>query len=268
MRVFCNGQQAHLVTLEIKQPVFSSDLNLLLWMAILGSAGAMLGAVAIALAPARWRAPVLPLLLAYSAGTMLAAALLGMLPKAMNSLPPMHGGATVLLGLLAFFALERWLMWHHCHEPTCHVRQSTGKLLLVGDAFHNFVDGVLIAAAFLTGPEWGWAATLAVIAHEVPQEMGDYAVLLESGMGRWQALSWNLLSALSTLPGALLGYWMLSDIKACVPYLLAVSGASFLYIALGDLLPSLHKRQQHSLLSLLMLLLGILTIVLIRAGKS
>lgn len=193
----------------------------------------MLGAVAIALAPARWRAPVLPLLLAYSAGTMLAAALLGMLPKAMNSLPPMHGGATVLLGLLAFFALERWLMWHHCHEPTCHVRQSTGKLLLVGDAFHNFVDGVLIAAAFLTGPEWGWAATLAVIAHEVPQEMGDYAVLLESGMGRWQALSWNLLSALSTLPGALLGYWMLSDIKAWVPYLLAISGASFFVHRLG-----------------------------------
>lgn len=248
--------------------VFSMDLGLLLLMSTLGSAGAMLGAVAIALAPARWRAPLLPLLLAYSAGTMLAAALLGMLPKAMNSLPPMHGGATVLVGLLFFFGLERWLIWHHCHEPNCHVRQSSGKLLLIGDAFHNFVDGVLIAAAFLTAPGLGWAATLAVIAHEVPQEMGDYAVLMESGMGRWQAVGWNLLSALSTLPGALLGYWMLSDIKAWVPYMLGISGASFLYIALGDLLPSLHKRKQHGLLSLLMLLLGILTIVLIRSAKA
>ncbi len=233
-------------------------------MAVLGSVGAMLGAVLIALAPERWRAPALPLLLAYSAGTMLAAALLGMIPKAVTSLPPMHAGLAVLAGLLFFFGLERLLVWHHCHDQSCHVRQSTGRMLLVGDAFHNFVDGIVIAAAFLTAPEMGWAATLAVIAHEVPQEMGDYAVLLESGMGRWQALGWNLVSALATLPGAWLGYAMLSEVKSWVPYLLAMSAASFLYIALGDLLPSLHKRKQHSVLSMLMLVLGIATIVLIR----
>lgn len=242
----------------------TNELTLLTTMAVLGSVGAMLGALLIALAPERWRAPALPYLLAYSAGTMLAAALLGMIPEAIENLPEMHAGLSVLAGLLFFFVLERFFVWHHCHDLSCHVRQSSGRLLVVGDAFHNFVDGIVIAAAYLTSPEMGWAATLAVIAHEVPQEMGDYAVLLESGMGRWQALGWNLLSGLATLPGAWLGYVMLSEAKAWVPYLLAISAASFLYIALGDLLPSLHKRKQRSLLPILMLLLGILTIVFIQ----
>lgn len=242
------------------------SLGTVLIMASAGSVGAMGGALAIALSSAKWRERLLPLLLAYSAGTMLAAALLGMIPRAVKSLPDMHGGLSVLAGLLLFFVLERLLLWHHCHESGCQVRRNGGRLLLVGDAFHNFVDGIVIAAAFLTSPELGWAATLAVIAHEVPQEMGDYAVLVQSGMGRWQALSWNLLSALATLPGALLGYLVLAQAQALVPYLLAFSGASFLYIALGDLLPRLHRENSRSTLALLMLVLGVLTIVLVRMG--
>ncbi|MBL8426353.1 MAG: ZIP family metal transporter, partial [Dechloromonas sp.] len=174
-----------------------------LGLASLGSIGAMAGAAGIAAAPARWRARLLPLLLAFSAGSMLAAAFLGMLPRAYRSLPPMVAGACVLGGLGLMLAIERFSRWHHCHADDCSERRSRGRLILYGDAFHNFVDGIVIAAAFLTSPEVGLAATLAVIAHEVPQEMGDYAVLVDSGLGRWQALGWNLVSALATLPGAL-----------------------------------------------------------------
>lgn len=241
------------------------SLGAVLGLASMGSIGAMGGALTIAVSPARWRERMLPWLLAYSAGTMLAAALLGMIPRAMRSLPNAQGGALVLVGLLGLFMLERLLLWHHCHDDSCAVRRSSGRLLLVGDALHNAVDGVVIAAAFLTSPALGWATTLAVIAHEVPQEMGDYAVLVESGLGRWQALGWNLLSALATLPGAALGYALLSQAQAAVPYLLALSGASFLYIALGDLLPRLHQRSRgHGLTTLLPMALGMLTIALLR----
>lgn len=236
----------------------------LVLMASLGSVGAMAGAAGVAISPQSWRERLLPLLLAYSAGTMLAAALLGMIPRALASLPGMRGGLAVLAGLLFFFLLERLLLWHHCHDPGCQVRRTSGRLLLVGDAFHNFVDGVVIAAAYLVSPALGWATTLAVVAHEVPQEMGDYAVLLDSGVGRWPALGWNLVSALATLPGAILGYLLLAQVQALIPYMLAFSAASFLYIALGDLVPRLHQRVARSWLALLMLILGMLTIVALR----
>ena len=237
-----------------------------LGLASLGSIGAMAGAAGIAATPDRWRARLLPLLLAFSAGSMLAAAFLGMLPRAYRSLPPLVAGACVLGGLGLMLAIERFSHWHHCHADDCSERRSRGRLILYGDAFHNFVDGIVIAAAFLTSPEVGLAATLAVIAHEVPQEMGDYAVLVDSGLGRWQALGWNLVSALATLPGALLGYFLLAEAQALIPYALALSAASLLYIAFGDLLPRIHgqidRRQRQW--QYLMLVLGMAGIALIR----
>lgn len=237
-----------------------------LGLASLGSVGAMAGAAGIAAAPARWRERLLPLLLAYSAGSMLAAAFLGMLPRAYQALSPLAAGFTVLAGLGLMLLIERYSHWHHCHADDCSERRQHGRLILYGDGFHNFVDGIVIAAAFLTSPAVGVAATLAVIAHEVPQEMGDYAVLVASGLGRWQALGWNLVSALATLPGALLGYYLLSDALALIPYALALSAASFLYIAFGDLLPRIHGTtdSRQRLAQYLMLLLGMATIALIR----
>jgi zinc and cadmium transporter len=237
----------------------------LLGMASLGSVGALSGAAAIAAAPARWRERLLPLLLAYSAGTMLSAALLGMIPRAVRALPGMQAGLAVLAGLLLFYLLERVQAWHHCHEPGCERRQRRGRLILVGDALHNFVDGVVIAAAFLTSPALGWLATLAVVAHEVPQEMGDFAVLVASGYSRLQALGWNLVSALATLPGALLGWWLLGTAQTLVPWALALSAASFLYIALGDLLPRLHDAADRGVRGQVpALLAGVATIVLVQ----
>ena len=237
-----------------------------LGLASLGSIGAMAGAAGVAAAPARWRERLLPLLLAYSAGSMLAAAFLGMLPRAYQSLPPVAAGLTVLGGLALMQLIERYSHWHHCHADDCGERRRRGRLILYGDAFHNFVDGVLIAAAFLTSPAVGIATTLAVIAHEVPQEMGDYAVLVDSGLGRWQALAWNLASALTTLPGALLGYLLLGEAQALIPYALALSAASFLYIAFGDLLPRLHEtaRGARRNAQYAMLLAGIASIAAIR----
>lgn len=243
------------------------SVTLVLFYAGLGSVGAMGGAVLIAAVPDRWRQRLLPLLLAYAAGTMLAAALLGMIPNAVRALPDMRAGLMVLAGLLLFYAIERFSLWHHCHEDGCDRCQRRGRLILIGDAFHNFVDGIVIAAACLTTPELGLTTTLAVIAHEVPQEMGDYAVLVSSGLSRWRALGWNLMSALPTLPGALLGYYLLADMQALTPYALAISAASFLYIALGDLLPRLHEQADQGRRGQFpMLVLGIATILLVHAG--
>lgn len=241
------------------------SLIAVLGLAGAGSVGAMAGAVAIAASPANWRARLQPLLLAYSAGTLLAAALLGMLPQAFGALPGPQAGMTVLVGLIVLYAIERGSAWHHCHDGSCVVRRGRGRLILVGDAFHNFVDGVLIAAAFHTSPALGVSTTLAVIAHEIPQEMGDYAVLLSTGLSRRQALGWNLFSALATLPGAVMGYLLLADARALIPHALALSAASFLYIALGDLLPRLHDQaDQGQRGQLPMLLLGMATILAIR----
>lgn len=222
--------------------------------------------------------------LAFAAGVMLSAACLDILPEALGGFaslaptepPGFHARqlfVTLLAGILMFFALERLALWRHAH-PGCsrgHGRQPDGRarsaavLILIGDAFHNFVDGIVIAAAFHTSPALGVTTTLAVIAHEIPQEMGDYAILLSSGLSRRQALGWNLLSALATLPGALLGYFMLSDMQGLVPHALAISAASFLYIALGDLLPRLHEQADRGQRGQLpMLILGIATILVIR----
>ena len=141
-------------------------------------------------------------------------------------------------------------------------------LILLGDAFHNFVDGVVIAAAFLTSPALGVATALAVIAHEIPQELGDFAILLHSGLRKSRAFAYNLLSSLATLPGALLGWFWLADVRQAIPYVLAISAASFIYIAVADLVPSLHRHTtlKSSVTQVVLILAGIATIALFRLG--
>jgi zinc and cadmium transporter len=206
-----------------------------------------------------------PWLISYATGTLLGAAFLAMIPEAMSERPPLGVSAAVLGGVLAFLALERLLIWRHCHEPECEIHGRTGVLILIGDAFHNFVDGVVIAAAFLVSVPMGIAVSLAVIAHEIPQEVGDFAILLESGYSPRNAFLLNTLSACATLPGAILGYLWLPAISQTIPYVLAVSAASFIYIALADLIPSLHKRgtPQSAILHFGVTLIGVATIALL-----
>jgi len=187
--------------------------------------------------PNRW----LPRLTGFSAGVLLAAALLDLLPEAGAALEPQALFATVLAGLLGFFVLERIALWRHDHHLDGGA--VAGRLVLIGDGFHNFVDGVLLAAAFLTSPSVGWAATLAVIAHEIPQEAGDFLLLRLSGYSRARAFLYNALSSLAAVVGGVMGYFLMEDARAALPYALALAAASFLYIAVADLMPFLHRQR-------------------------
>ncbi|MDX1374496.1 MAG: ZIP family metal transporter [Burkholderiales bacterium] len=196
----------------------------------------------------RW----VPRLVSFAVGALLGAALLNLLPEALDSGADMHAVfATLLVGLLVFFLLEKLALWRHAHGPGDdahghHVQggavHPAGGLIVLGDSLHNFVDGVLIAAAFLTDPALGWATAVAVIAHEVPQEVGDFMVLLHAGYARRRALALNALASLASVAGGLVGYFALRTALPALPYVLAFAAAGFLYIAVADLIPTLHRR--------------------------
>jgi len=237
---------------------------------LIGSVGALLGAALVLLLPEKRRRIITANLISYATGTLLGAVFLGLIPKALEKSPSSGILVWLLVGILFFFVMEKLILWRHCHMPECDVHASAGPLLLIGDAFHNFTDGVIIAGAFLLSLPLGIATGLAVVAHEIPQELGDFAVLLESGYSRGRALLFNTISALATLPGALLGYYFLSQLMSTVPYFLLIGAASFLYIALVDLTPYLHRRfgLVDSLLQLALILAGILTIWLFHLPRN
>lgn len=229
-------------------------MALLTWIilfSLLGGVLSVLAASVFLLLRETARSRLLPHLVSFAIGALLGAAFLALLPHAMEGVENFHVlGLTVLLGILAFFLLEKMVLWRHCHADECelhapvpeHGSPAAGNLILIGDGLHNLVDGVLIAAAFLTDIHLGIVTSLAVAAHEIPQEVGDFAVLLHSGFSRGKALLFNVLSSLTTIVGALLAYWSLAGVQEVLPYILAVAAASFIYIAVADLIPGLHKR--------------------------
>ena len=238
---------------------------------LLGSLGVVLGAGLLLSVEERRRRLLLPSLVSYAVGTLLGAAFLGMLPRALEGSHSRAVLSTTLFGLVLFFILEKLVLWRHCHQAECDIHSSAGPLILAGDAVHNFVDGFAIAAAFLASIPLGISTSLAVIAHEIPQELGDFAILLERGYGRGPALVVNLLSSAMTLPGALIAYFALSALSRIIPYVLAISAASFIYIAAADLIPGLHREisPRSGLRQMVLLLAGIATILLMQlAGTS
>ncbi|MCQ8127684.1 ZIP family metal transporter [Methylomonas rivi] len=244
---------------------------MLLWIigfSILGSLGAIAGAALFLFFPDGIRKILLPCLISYATGTLLGAAFLGMIPSGLEQAPANLIMATVLAGMVLFFVLEKLVIWRHCHQADCEIHGRAAPLILIGDAFHNFVDGVVIAAAFLNSVPLGIATALAVIAHEVPQEVGDFAILLDSGYSRSRALLLNGLSSSTTLPGALIAYFWLGGTREAVPYILAVSAASFIYIAAADLIPALNRQVTlaASVRQFVLLLAGIGTIALFHLG--
>jgi zinc and cadmium transporter len=245
---------------------------MLIWIigfSFLGSVGAILLAGGYLLFPERVQQTIVPCLISYATGTLLGAAFMGLLPHAMSQAQPLPVLTVVLAGIIGFFVLEKIVVWRHCHDGKCEVHGRAGALILVGDAFHNFVDGVTIAAAFIASIPVGIATGLAILAHELPQEVGDFALLLESGYMRRQAFLYNILSGLSTFPGALLAYFFLTAMQRLTPYVMAVSAASFIYIAIADLIPGLHQRSdlKHAVSQLSFILAGVGTIVLFHAGR-
>ena len=246
-------------------------------MSFVGGALSVLAAAAFAFkAKTQW----VSLLVSYAIGALLGASFLEVLPHAIIA-----GGdasttmATVLGGILAFFVLEKLVLWRHCHiesceghEPLVHIHAHdhghdhgrSGLMILVGDTFHNFVDGVLIAAAFMEDVRLGIVTALAIIAHEIPQEVGVFVILLHSGYSKGRALAYYLLSSLATLVGALLAYLALGKAQSAVPILLALAAASMIYVAVADLIPGLHKRTEirATVQQVLLIAAGIATIVL------
>lgn len=184
--------------------------------------------------------PRLDTWLAFAVGALLAAALLGMMPEALaRGLSPQALGGWIAAGLGGFFLLDKFARGRHAHDGPL---RAVVPAIVLGDGLHNFVDGVLIAAAFLADPHLGLATTVAVALHEIPQELGDFAVLVAAGLSKSRALLLNLLSGLATVAGGLAGYWLLDSAQAALPVVLALAAASFLYIAIANLVPVLQTR--------------------------
>lgn len=231
-------------------------MPLLAWIIIFCLLGGLLSVLAAALflvLREPLRNHILPHLVSFATGALLGAAFLGLLPHALASVNSSDTHVipmAVLLGLLGFFVLEKLVLWRHCHADHCEVHapdqrsrdHSTGTMILIGDSLHNFLDGILIAAAFLTDIHLGVVTSVAVAAHEIPQEVGDFAVLLHSGFSRRRAFLYNVLTSLTTVIGGVLSYFALQSMQAALPYILAVAASSFIYIAVADLIPTLHQR--------------------------
>jgi zinc and cadmium transporter len=241
-------------------------LGLIIIFSLLGSAGAVGGAALLLVFPEKIRKILVPCLISYATGTLLGAAFLGMIPNALEHAQASSILSTLLIGIVLFFLLEKLVIWRHCHDGECEGHGAAAPLILFGDAFHNFVDGVVIAAAFLVSIPLGAATAIAVITHEVPQEIGDFAILLDSGYSRQKALIYNLLSSLATLPGAIISYFSLKETQVVIPYILSLSAASFIYIAMADLIPALHQKIsiRDSARQFLLLLSGLGTILFFR----
>jgi zinc and cadmium transporter len=226
---------------------------------------------------------IVPHMVSISAGVLLGTALLHLLPEAFEShLDPHQLFMTLLGGLLFFFLLEKAELYRHSHHhegdhPEHHHHHGFdadqagrgGWSVLVGDSIHNFCDGLIIAAAFLADTHVGIVTTLAIAAHEIPQEVGDYIVLLNAGLSRLRALAYNAISGLAAVVGGVIGYFALGSLQDYLPYLLVVASSSFVYVAVADLIPQLQRRisARETLLQLVWLALGLLLISRITSGS-
>jgi zinc and cadmium transporter len=300
-----------------------SDLPILVWIILSSLIGGTLSVAGAGIVALNARTAAIPMLISYAIGAMLGAVFLEILPEAIHVASDVHTmTATVLFGILLFFALEKLVIWRHCHGDHCEVhaihteeecpdnatvvRQAhhersqeahhergmndkssvrpelvegqneaalttkyrvtsktsnsiikpthshshthdhgrSGMMVMIGDTFHNFVDGILIASAFMVDVKVGIVTSIAIIAHEIPQEVGDFLILLHSGYSKKQAFAFNLVSSFATVVGGSIAYFALSHVQGWVPTILSLAASSMLYVAVADLIPSLHKRTE------------------------
>jgi zinc and cadmium transporter len=235
-------------------------------LSMLGSVGGLLIASSFLALGDRIRLRIVPWAISYAVGTLLGVALLALLPTALDDLPATRALGTLLAGVLCFFILEKLVIWRHCHgDEHCEVHASSAaSLVIVGDAFHTFVDGAVITAAVMTSVPLGITTALAAAAHEIPQELGDVAILLRAGYSRRRALTLNLVSAAGGVVGALCMIAATQAIPNALPYVLAFSAGAFLYVAMSDLIPDLHHGVGGGAARQLFLIVaGVVTIVLL-----
>jgi zinc and cadmium transporter len=287
------------------------DFSTLTWIVLFSLLGGVLSVTGAALVALNVNKVRVPMLISYAIGAMLGAVFLEILPHAIEEASsPKVMTTTVLFGILLFFALEKLVIWRHCHGDHCevhavHTEQDcpdnqpatssdstikfklatqkkpaitakythshehdfgrSGMMIMIGDTFHNFVDGILIASAFMVDIRIGIVTAVAIVAHEIPQEVGDFFILLHSGYSKKQAYLFNLVSSFATMIGGLAAYYALQQMQSLVPFVLGVAAASMLYVAVADLIPSLHRRTElrATISQLLLITLGVSSIALI-----
>ncbi len=209
-------------------------------------------------------------LVSLAVGALLGDAFIHLIPEAFEEgTSALSVSLAIIGGVLAFFVIEKVLHWHHHQgiEDIEHATKPVGKLILVSDSFHNFIDGIIIGASYLVSPEVGIATTIAVILHEIPQEIGDFGVLIHAGYSRAKALWFNFLSALFAIAGAILVFVLGGTVEGIVALMVPVAAGGFIYIALSDLIPELHNQEdksaRHGLLQLAWIVIGVLLMVLL-----
>jgi zinc and cadmium transporter len=236
-----------------------------LGLSLLGGFGGLVVASCILLVKDSARTRLIPWLVSYAVGALLGVSLLALLPESLNTLPASNVMATLLAGVMLFFVLEKLVLWRHCHTHDCEVHDGSVMPVVVGDAFHNFVDGAVIAAAVMTDVRLGVTTAIAIAAHEIPQEVGDFAILLHAGYSRSRALMLNLLSAAASAVGAIAAWGAIDLVPRLLPYALVLAAASFLYVAMADLIPGLHRGRTDasSLRQVLLIGAGVATMLML-----
>ncbi len=210
-------------------------------LSLLGSGGGVVLAAPLLLVEQRRRHQVVPGLISYAVGTLLGVAMLALVPEALESLSTTAALGALLAGILTFFMLEKFVLWRHCHTDDCEAHDASAPLVLIGGALHNLTDGAVVGAALLTSVPLGLTTALAVAAHQIPQEVSDYAILLDAGYSRARAFALNALSASTCAVGATAVWGASSWTPLVLPYILAFAAGSFLYVAMSDLIPGLHR---------------------------
>jgi zinc and cadmium transporter len=203
---------------------------------------------------------------AFSTGALIGGAFLHLLPEAIELSDSLKPFLFLILGLSVFFVLERYLKWHHCHKNNgCEVHTFT-YMSLIGDGLHNFIDGLVVVSAFAISKELGVATAFAVAAHELPQELGDFGLLFHGGFSKIKALFWNFVSSLTAIAGAVVGYFMISSFHDITSFFLPFAAGGFLYIAMSDLIPELHKepKMSKSIFNFMLFAVGILFMLFIK----
>lgn len=248
----------------------------LVWIVSATVAGGLLSVGLAAAFALTVRASWVPMLVSFAIGALLGAAFLEVVPHAFERLDAHTAALTILAGIFVFFILEKLVLWRHCHTEDCEAHDQpvaehdhgkrSGTLILIGDSVHNFIDGVLIAAAFLESTQLGVVTAIAIVAHEIPQEVGDFLILLHSGYTKSRALVLNLLASLASVVGGVLGYFALQALESAVPFLLGIVAASMIYVAVADLIPGLHKRTElrSTVSQALLIAMGVASIALVR----
>jgi len=216
----------------------------------------------------KYQKALIPILIAFATGVLLTVALLGLIPEAVEQVGEPHLVMPFVLGgILFFFVMEKIVIWRNCRNKECEVHShASGPIILIGDSLHNLTDGIVIAAAFLTESfGLGIVAGVTIIFHELAHETGDFGILLHSGYSKKKAFIYNMISSSTTIPAAIISYFLLDSIEFIVPFLLAISAASFIYIALSDLTPDLHQHTdiKYIIRQLTFIVIGILSMVLL-----